>query len=273
MTSMTASRSVDSAGARCRTALSSAGSPSCRLLGARVGRAGIDRLRRQACAALPAGRSASAADGQASRASPQPRASTSCRGARADDELAAVVAAAASAGARLRSSRCGLACAVELLDEQLAMAADHRGRDFAVASAPAASSASDDMPASSAPQPIARPCAAAIADADAGEAARADADQDAVGATGRRAARRSSAPAARHGRGRSPRRARATQAPAPSNKAAVQAAVDVSNARIMERIVVTCGAQAATPSKSDGFDRSRPRARSGGSGSRSRASA
>ena len=84
-------------------------------------------------------------------------------------------------------------------------------------------------------------------DADAGEASRADPDQDAIAPAARRAVRRSSAPAARHGRGRSVRRARATQAPAPSNKAAVQAALDVSNARIMAWIVVTGGAQAASP--------------------------
>jgi hypothetical protein len=33
------------------------------------------------------------------------------------------------------------------------------------------------------------------------------------------------------------------QAPEPSNKAAVQAALDVSKARIIRRIVVTCGAK------------------------------
>ena len=107
-------------------------------------------------------RSALAADGQASRASPQPRASTS--GWRPSRPPArAVVDAAASAGGRLSSS-------VRRLERRRRTAgrtARHGRRSTAAAislgrRAPAASSASEDMPPSSASQPIARPCAAAM---------------------------------------------------------------------------------------------------------------
>ena len=123
------------------------------------------------------------------------------------------------------------------------MAADHGDGDFAVDVAPAASSASDDMPRKLGVPADRQAMRGGDADADAGEAARADADQDA----GRPLRPSSSSAIIGTSRSAWPRpissSARATQAPAPSNKAAVQAALDVSNARIMERIVVTSGAK------------------------------
>ena len=108
-------------------------SPSAASLTPRVGRPGIDGLggseRR-----LSGRPRAFAAEGQASRASPQPRASTSCASARSDDRARRRRCSRCRAGARLRNSEVGSAAsAVELLDEQLAMAADHRRRDVAVA--------------------------------------------------------------------------------------------------------------------------------------------
>ena len=52
---------------------------------------------------------------------------------------------------------------VELLYEQFAVTSRHCGRDSASCTSRRSQRASEDMPASLAPQPIARPCAAAMA--------------------------------------------------------------------------------------------------------------
>ena len=134
-------------------------------------------------AGLRAVRSASAARGQAAtRLAPAAR-GDQARRARSDHELGASIRAAASPGGRLCSGVDGASGGVELLDEQLAVAAG-----IAAATAPVRWRRRRAAPATTFPrarqsQPIARPCAAAIADPDAGEAAGPDADQDAASAS------------------------------------------------------------------------------------------
>ena len=127
------------------------------------------------------------------------------RGARSDDERGGREPRGIGRGEIAKLGR-RLAARVELLDEQFAMAADDGGGDFAFRLAPAASSASEDMPLSSAPHPIARPCAAAMATRMPVKLPGPTPTRIAV-PSARPAFRRSSAPAARHGRGRSARRA------------------------------------------------------------------
>ena len=183
----------------------------------------------------------------------------------------AVANCAASAGARLRSSGRRLdVAASNCWTNSSPCPPMTAAATSPSAAAPAASKASEDMPRKLGAPADREPVSGGDRDADAGEASRPNADQDCGRLRGRRAARRSSAPAARNGRGRSVRRARATQAPSPSNRAAVQAALDVSNARSMERIVVTCGSTPQVP-ELHRFDAIRLRERSDGSGSRSRA--
>jgi hypothetical protein len=118
-----------------------------------------------------------------------------------------------------------------LLDEQFAVTAPDCHRDVA-AGLCAASNASEDMPDSSAPHPIARPQAAAIP-------TRIPVKLPGPTPTTIESARRPPSNSSSIGTSRSlwPRpmvsSLRARQTPASSNKAAVQAALDVSNARIM----------------------------------------
>ena len=120
-----------------------------------------------------------------------------------------------------------------MLDEQLAVAADHCGRDFAIRRAPAASKASEDMPRKLGVPADREAVRGGDRDPDAGEAARADADQDPVRLRGRP----SSSAIIGTSRSAWPRPISSSLArdacARSSNKAAVQAALDVSKARIM----------------------------------------
>ena len=209
---------------------------------------------------------------QASRLRRMPRASTSASAP--EPTTSGAVDCCRGRGGRQVAKRrwSGSRHAVELLDEQLAMTAGDARRDFARQRRASGEQRERRHAGKPAPQPIARPCAAAIADADAGEAAGADSDQDAGSASARRAARRSSAPAARLWPRPISSSVRATHSPPPSNKAAVQAALDVSNARIMGVNSGHRRRKRRNALNSDRLRPSRPRGRNGGSGFRSRAS-
>ena len=92
-----------------------------------------------------------------------PRASTSASAPAADDQRRHRPAAAASAGGRLRSRRSASAACGRTSGRTVRHGRrPPQPRPCRRRSAPAASKASDDMPASGTFQPIARPCAAAI---------------------------------------------------------------------------------------------------------------
>src|SRR6185369_4641614 len=204
-------------------------------------------------------RSAFAAEGQASRASPQPRASTSCF-APEPTTRAVLVAFAAAIGGRLSSTDVGSPVAASNCCTNNSPCPP----TTATATAPcdaalAAIRPSEDIPLSSASQPIARPCAAAMA-------TRMPVKLPGPTPTRIRAARRPSITSAIIGTSRSawPRPISssrpATQLLASSNKATVHAALEVSKARIISGgIVGTCGSTPQPPQKLgrklDGFDR------------------
>ena len=163
MTGMTSSRSADVPGARAgprrrrgRAADQAASRARRRARGRRAASAAA--MRKLVGKPQRIGRARPGLD-----ASPQPRASTS---AAAPDPTTsrAEIAAAASAGGRLQKRRCGVErVAVELLHEQLAMAAWTAAATGAIARRrPRRARPATTCPAISASQPIASPCAAAI---------------------------------------------------------------------------------------------------------------
>ena len=179
MTSMTASRSSDVPRLDAHGAVDRRRRHHAASWHARVGRAGIDGLGRQACA----GSRASAAHWPPTAKLRALRPSRAHRPAAAAPEPTTSsrdVAAAASAGAQVaklgrRLERRG----VELLDEQLAVAADDGRRDLAFASR-AGGEQRQRRHAGKLGAPADRQAVrGGDRDADAGEAARADADQDA----------------------------------------------------------------------------------------------
>ena len=256
MTSMTASRSSD-VPSSIRTVVDERGrGHHAASLTARVGRAGVDRLRRQARAALRAA---------ATRRQPtaRPRAPRPTRAPRP------------AAQRPNRSRVCGCDARRCLGRDQIEQA-----RTWARASRasncwtnsspwpprprrrprlplrlrPRAARASD-MPTKLAPPADGEAMRGGDRDPDSGEAARADPDQDGRLRRGRPAARRSSGRGARCGRGRSARPC-ARRTASPSNKAAVQAALDVSNAKSMGVNSGHMRLNAASPESDrfDGFD-------------------
>ena len=237
MTSMTESRSLDPPAVSSSSALDAAVAFMQHSLAAHPARGRRSAWVRRT-EALPEAAAHSARDGQPSTALPLPRASTKAFAARSDDQSRHRCARQLRDGGRLsKLARRLERAAVELLDEQLAMAAVDGGGHVAVRLRASREQRERGHPAELAVPGDRQALRGGDPDADPGEASRADADEDRVGpATVEHLVEHRHQPLG-YGRGRSARRDARGTSPSLSNSAALQAAVEVSMARI------TCDSQ------------------------------